>query len=74
MEPLEKELNEKLIKEGLNLGKRLVFRTIVFNRPKLYPSSWGDDRWQSFEHKNFKQINQMKEFVLKNSIDTDLFE
>ncbi len=71
MEQIEKTLDKNLQEDGINLIKRLALRTLIFDRPKLYPSSWSDQKWESFKQKNIEIITQMKSFVLYETVESE---
>lgn len=64
----EKVIDRKLSDCGLNLTTRLAMRTILFERPRLFPASWDDARWDQFEKSHERTIEEMQKILFTNEV------
>lgn len=66
----EIEIDESLRKARHNLTVRLALRTIIFDRPRLFPSTWNETRWEVFASTHQGIIDTMRKLIANEITDT----
>ena len=67
----ESKIDESLREAGHNLTARLALRTIVFDRPRLFPPSWNEARWENFASRHKTIIEATQKLIMIESATSD---
>lgn len=67
----EREIDESLRESGYNLSNRLALRTVIFDRPRLFPSTWDEARWEGFTRTHQGVIDATRKLIANETFDTD---
>ena len=67
----ESKIDESLREAGHNLTARLAMRTLIFDRPRLFPPSWDEARWEGFTITHQGTIDVMRKLIVNETFDED---
>lgn len=67
----EREIDESLREAGHNLTNRLALRTVIFGRPRLFPSTWDEARWDNFATRHQAVIEATQQLIMAETTTLD---